>query len=116
MTEPTDERHTDNARNGEPGNTAAPARPDELGEAEEAVRRAEKEAQEAVEQAEEELARARELYRRVRGRATERLKRLRQTTAGDLVDGTLKLVKEYPGPSVIVAMLIGFFLGRSSRR
>jgi len=45
--------------------------------------------------------------------AAERVKRLRETTVGDLIDGTLNLVKKYPGPGVVIAVLIGFMLGRS---
>jgi hypothetical protein len=48
--------------------------------------------------------------------AAEQVKRLRETTVGDLIDGTLNLVKKYPGPGVIVAVLAGFFLGRSLRK
>jgi len=73
-------------------------------------------ADEAVRRAEEELEKARQAYRRVRRKATDRLKRIRETTAGDLVDAALKLVKEYPGPSVVIALAMGFFLGRSFRR
>ena len=74
------------------------------------------EAQEAVRRAEAGLKEARRLYRRARRRAVHRLHEVRQTTAGDLIDHTLKLVKKYPGPSVVAALFLGFFLGRSSRR
>jgi len=73
-------------------------------------------AEEAVRRAQEELRRARQLYRRVRRQATDRLKRLRQATAGELVDGALRLVRQYPGPSILIAVAVGFFLGRSLRR
>jgi ElaB/YqjD/DUF883 family membrane-anchored ribosome-binding protein len=73
-------------------------------------------ADEAVRRAEEELEKARQAYRRVRRKAADRLKRIRETTAGDLIDGAMMLVKEYPGPSVVIALAMGFFLGRSFRR
>lgn len=74
------------------------------------------EAQEAVRRAEAGLKEARRLYRLARRRAVRRLRAVRQTTAGDVIDHTLKLVKRYPGPSVAAALFLGFFLGRSSRR
>jgi hypothetical protein len=70
----------------------------------------------AVCPAEAELEKARLLCRRVRRQAAEHLKRVRETTAGDLLDGALKLVKQYPGPSILVTLALGFFLGRSFRR
>lgn len=73
-------------------------------------------AKEAVRRAEAELAKAREFYLQIRQQAADQLKRVRETTAADLVSGTLKLVKRHPGPSVLVAAVIGFFLGRMFRR
>ena len=35
---------------------------------------------------------------------------------GDVIDGTLKTVKRYPGTSLTIAALIGFYLGRLFRR
>jgi hypothetical protein len=49
-------------------------------------------------------------------RAAEQVKRLRETSMGDLVDGALNLVKKYPGPGVILAVLLGFLLGRSLKK
>jgi ElaB/YqjD/DUF883 family membrane-anchored ribosome-binding protein len=48
--------------------------------------------------------------------AVEHLGRLREVKLGDVVDGTLDLVKRYPGASMTVAALVGFFLGRWFRR
>ena len=48
--------------------------------------------------------------------AVQQVKRLRESTVGDLVDGALDLVKKYPGTGVVLAALIGFFLGRSLRK
>jgi ElaB/YqjD/DUF883 family membrane-anchored ribosome-binding protein len=73
-------------------------------------------AEEAVRRAEAELAKAKETYARVRRRATEQLKRARDKRLGDLVDDVLKTVKRHPGPSVLVAALVGFWLGRLFRR
>ena len=73
-------------------------------------------AAEAVRRAEAELEKAQQLYQKVRQEATDRLKAVREKSLGDLVDGTLNLVKKHPGPGVIVAALLGFFLGRLFRR
>ena len=73
-------------------------------------------AQRAVQRAEAELNKARQLYRGVRRKATERLSRVREKRLGDLVDDTLKLVRKHPGPSVVIAAFVGFWLGRLFRR
>jgi len=73
-------------------------------------------AAEAVRRAEAELEKAQQLYQKVRQQATDRLRAIREKSVGDLVDGTLEVVKRHPGPGVIVAALIGFFLGRLFRR
>jgi ElaB/YqjD/DUF883 family membrane-anchored ribosome-binding protein len=73
-------------------------------------------AADAVRRAEAELEKAQQLYHKVRQEATDRLKAVREKTMGDLIDGTLNLVKKHPGPGVIIAALIGFFLGRLFRR
>jgi ElaB/YqjD/DUF883 family membrane-anchored ribosome-binding protein len=73
-------------------------------------------AREAVRRAREEFHKAQDAYEEVRQRAAEGLKQVRESTVGDMVDGTIKLVRKYPGPSVIVAALLGFFLGRLFRR
>lgn len=73
-------------------------------------------AAEAVRRAEAELERAQQLYQKVRQQATDRLKAVREKNLGDLIDGTLELVKKHPGPGLFVAAVIGFFLGRLFRR
>jgi len=73
-------------------------------------------AEEAVRRAEAELAKAQATYARLRRQATEQLKRVREKRVGDLVDDTLKLVKKHPGPSVLLAAVVGFWLGRLFRR
>jgi ElaB/YqjD/DUF883 family membrane-anchored ribosome-binding protein len=75
-----------------------------------------KKAADAVQRAEAELKKARQIYEDVRRKATDRLKSARQKTLGDLIDGTLDLVKRHPGPGVILAGLLGFFFGRLFRR
>ena len=71
---------------------------------------------EAVRRAEAELEKAQQLYQKVRQDATERLKAVREKSVGDLIDGTLEVVKRHPGPGLILAAIIGFFLGRLFRR
>jgi ElaB/YqjD/DUF883 family membrane-anchored ribosome-binding protein len=73
-------------------------------------------AAEAVRRAEAELRKAEQLYRKVRQEATDRLKAAREKSLGDLIDGTLDAVRRHPGPGVIVAAMIGLFLGRLFRR
>ena len=70
----------------------------------------------AVERAKEELHKAQQLYEDVRDKATKKLKNVREKSVGELIDGTLALVKKYPGPGVILAAIVGFFLGRLFRR
>ena len=73
-------------------------------------------AEEAVRRAKEELKRAQDLYVDVRRQATEQVRQVRGTTIGELIDGVLKLVKKHPGPGVVIAALLGVFLGRLFRR
>ncbi len=75
-----------------------------------------KSAADAVRRAEAELNKARDFYEKVREDATERLKKVRETTVGDVVDGTLRTVQKRPGPSVLLAVVVGFFFGRLFRR
>ena len=93
-------------------NPPATDRPDQDAEGSPRVQKA----AEAVRRAEAELEKAQQLYQKVRQEATDRLKAAREKTLGDLVDGTLEAVKKHPGPGLIVAALIGFFLGRLFRR
>lgn len=73
-------------------------------------------AEEAVRRAKQQLKEARQAYWQLRRRAVEELKQIREKSVGDLVDGTLDQVKRRPGPSILVAVLVGFFLGRLFRR
>ena len=70
----------------------------------------------AVALAEAELKRARAAYDRVYDEALRRLREVREAKVGDVCDGVLEKVKRYPGPSVVVATVLGFFLGRLFRR
>jgi len=73
-------------------------------------------AEEGLRRAKEELKRARRAYRQVRRHAVDQLKQVREMSIGELIDGTLKQVREHPGPGVVIAAMIGFFLGRLFRR
>jgi ElaB/YqjD/DUF883 family membrane-anchored ribosome-binding protein len=73
-------------------------------------------AAEAVRRAEAELERAQQFYQKVRQEAADSLRTVREKNVADLVEGTLEVVKRHPGPGVIVAAMIGFFLGRLFRR
>jgi ElaB/YqjD/DUF883 family membrane-anchored ribosome-binding protein len=70
----------------------------------------------AVQRAKEELHRAQQIYEEVRQEATERLKQSRDSTVGEMVECGLELVRKHPGPGVIAAAMVGFFLGRLFRR
>ncbi len=94
-----------------PGHGATPDGQDAPGESEEA-----RTAAEAVERAREELRKAREAYRKVRRGASERLKQVREQPLGELVESGLEFVRKNPGPGVLIAALVGFFLGRLFRR
>jgi hypothetical protein len=73
-------------------------------------------AAEAIRRAKEELDRAHAFYEHVREQTADRIKQARDTTVGDVVDGTLKTAKRYPGASVVAAAFLGFMLGRWFRR
>ena len=48
----------------------------------------------------------------MRVQTTEQIERLKDTTVGELIDDTMKVVKKHPGLSVIAATMFGFFLGQ----
>ena len=70
----------------------------------------------AIALAEAELKRAKEAYERVYDEAIRRLRDVREAKVGDLCDGLCDTVKRYPGPSLVVTAVLGFFLGRLFRR
>jgi ElaB/YqjD/DUF883 family membrane-anchored ribosome-binding protein len=73
-------------------------------------------AEEKVRLAREELRKAESYCDEVRRKASQQVDRLREMTIGEMIDGTLNLVKKHPGPGVILAAAAGFFLGRLFRR
>ena len=73
-------------------------------------------AEEGLRRAKEEFKKARQAYRQVRSHAVDQLKQVREMSLGDLVDQTLKQVRKHPGPGVLIAAILGFFLGRLFRR
>ena len=73
-------------------------------------------AAEALRRAKAELEKAQAFYERVCRQTTERLNTVRETTVGDVLDGTLETVKRHPGASLTLAAILGFFLGRLFRR
>ena len=75
-----------------------------------------KAAEETVRLAREELRKAEQCYQDVREKAVQQVEQLRQTNLGDLLDGTVKLARKYPGASLVAATVAGFFLGRLFRR
>lgn len=85
-----------------------PVEPDELPEV--------KAAAEAIRRAQAELEKACATYTNLRKEATEQVRKLRESTVGDVIDGTLKAVKKHPALGVGLAALVGFFLGRLFRR
>ncbi len=69
-------------------------------------------AADAVARAKAEFEKAQQFYEEVRTEAAEQLKKVRESTVGELVDVGLKFVKKHPGPGVLIAAAVGFFLGR----
>jgi hypothetical protein len=73
-------------------------------------------AAEALRRAKAEMERAHEFYEHVREQTAHRIKVARDTSIGDMIDGTLRTVKRYPGVSLTLAAFLGFMLGRLFRR
>jgi hypothetical protein len=71
---------------------------------------------EAIHRAEEELEKARCLYSRLRDETAARIETVRQQRVGEVCDTACDLVRKFPGPSLIAAGVLGFFLGRLFRR
>jgi ElaB/YqjD/DUF883 family membrane-anchored ribosome-binding protein len=69
-----------------------------------------------VEQACEALHRAEDAYRQSLGRVKEQASRARAVTVGNVVDGTLEFVRRHPATGLIAVGVVGFLLGRSTRR
>jgi ElaB/YqjD/DUF883 family membrane-anchored ribosome-binding protein len=73
-------------------------------------------AADALKRAKAEFEKAQAYYEKVRQQAVEGVKAVRQTSVGDMIDGTLEAVRRRPGASLTVAAMVGFFLGRLFRR
>jgi ElaB/YqjD/DUF883 family membrane-anchored ribosome-binding protein len=73
-------------------------------------------AAEALNRAKAEMERAHAFYEHVREQTANRIKAARETSVGDMIDGTLKAVKRHPGASLTLAAIVGFMLGRLFRR
>jgi ElaB/YqjD/DUF883 family membrane-anchored ribosome-binding protein len=73
-------------------------------------------AADALKRAKVEFEKAQAFYEQIRQQATDRVQSARQTSVGDVLDGTLEAVRRHPGASLTVAATIGFFLGRLFRR
>ena len=73
-------------------------------------------AAEALKRAKAELEKAQAFYEHVRQQTTERIQAVRETSVGDVLDGTLEIVRRHPGASLTLAAILGFFLGRLFRR
>lgn len=69
-------------------------------------------AEEAVRRAREEFERTQEAYHRLREEASEGFEHLREKNVGDLIEGAMCFVRKNPGPGVLIAAALGFFLGR----
>lgn len=103
--QPTDRPAGDEAPGAPPPNDEASTRSSRAEAAFEAVRRAEGE-----------LERARALYEHVRREAAEQLDKVRAKRIGDVLDDVTTLVRKFPGTSLVVAGLVGYYLGRLLRR
>ncbi|NLS92299.1 MAG: hypothetical protein GXX96_08985 [Planctomycetaceae bacterium] len=75
-----------------------------------------KAAAEAVRRAKEEFEKACATYENLRREAVDRIRKLRESTVGDVVEGSLETVRRHPALGVGLAVLVGFFLGRLFRR
>lgn len=73
-------------------------------------------AADALKRAKAEFEKAQAYYEQVRQQAVEQIKTVRETSVGDLIDGTLEKVRRHPGAGLTVAALVGFLLGRLFRR
>lgn len=81
-------------------------------QAADACRTAEQLAAEAVRVAQVELEKAQKVYEGLRQQVAEKIRDTREKKVGELIDGTLETVKKYPGPSLIVSIALGFWVGR----
>lgn len=73
-------------------------------------------AEEAMRRARDEFEKAQDVYRRLREEASHGFPHVRDKKVSDMVESTLSFVRKNPGPGVLTAALLGFFLGRLFRR
>ncbi len=75
-----------------------------------------KAAEKALRHAQEQLEKARAQYQEIRSQAADNLSDARDKNAGDLVATVLDLVRKYPAPGVLIALVGGWFVGKIFRR
>lgn len=73
-------------------------------------------AEEALRRAREEFEKAQETCQRLREEACHGFPSVREKKVSDVIETTLSFVRKNPGPGVLAAALLGFFLGRLFRR
>jgi ElaB/YqjD/DUF883 family membrane-anchored ribosome-binding protein len=69
-----------------------------------------------VQQAREALHRAEDAYRQSLEHVSQQASRARGVTVGDIIDGTLEFVRRHPATGLLAVGVVGFLLGRSTRR
>ncbi len=70
----------------------------------------------ALKRAKAELDKAQACYENLKQQAADRVKAVRETSVGDMIDGTLDAVKRHPAAGLTLAALLGYFLGRLFKR
>jgi hypothetical protein len=72
-------------------------------------------AEAALRRARAEVKRARAHYHSLRLEAEQGIDHVRAGEVGELTDQVLDAVRKHPGPGVLIAMLVGFVIGRIGR-
>ena len=73
-------------------------------------------AADALRAAQEELKKAQANYHHLKEQASQKVEEIRDTTVGDVVDGTLEIVRKYPGSCLLAAFACGFMIDRWLRK
>lgn len=73
-------------------------------------------AADALRAAQDELKKAQANYHQLREQAAQKVEEIRDTTVGDMVDGTLEVVRKYPGSCLLAAFACGFMIDRWFRK
>ncbi len=97
-------KKTSKKKNAAPAGESAAARTEIDGEL--------RQAEDDLRQAEERLRKAQQRREEANRRQSEPGGTCPEVTVGRVIDGTLAFVKKYPGPSVVAAFVVGFFLNR----